>query len=162
MSSTQPNSRGRAVYGEAQEYEQYAAKLKRMSSMQPRHISTLATLELILLLNSFFHTFKPPKFDFVGLLTHSTIHLGNLLIYFHYFNSIFFVLYFPLIYFSPLPFLTSAPSSHYPKLKKKTPWLVVRKRTIPTERPPLVSEVYPTVYISYECVRKRVIIFEYT
>jgi hypothetical protein len=23
---------------------------------------------------------------------------------------------------------------------KKTPWLVVRKRTIPTERPPLVSE----------------------
>jgi hypothetical protein len=24
--------------------------------------------------------------------------------------------------------------------KKKTPWLVVRKRTIPTERPPLVSE----------------------
>jgi hypothetical protein len=25
--------------------------------------------------------------------------------------------------------------------KKKTPWLVVRKRTIPTEQPPLVSEV---------------------
>jgi hypothetical protein len=24
--------------------------------------------------------------------------------------------------------------------KKLTPWLVVRKRTIPTERPPLVSE----------------------
>jgi hypothetical protein len=26
------------------------------------------------------------------------------------------------------------------KTKKKPPWLVVRKRTIPTERPPLVSE----------------------
>jgi hypothetical protein len=25
--------------------------------------------------------------------------------------------------------------------KKKTPWLLVRKRTIPTERPPLVGEV---------------------
>jgi hypothetical protein len=29
----------------------------------------------------------------------------------------------------------------HPKTKLKTPWLVVRKRTIPTERPPLVSEV---------------------
>jgi hypothetical protein len=28
----------------------------------------------------------------------------------------------------------------YPR-KKKTPWLLVRKRTIPTERPPLVGEV---------------------
>jgi hypothetical protein len=28
----------------------------------------------------------------------------------------------------------------YTNQKKKTPWLVVRKRTIPTERPPLVSE----------------------
>jgi hypothetical protein len=25
--------------------------------------------------------------------------------------------------------------------KKQTPWLLVRKRTIPTERPPLVSEI---------------------
>jgi hypothetical protein len=31
------------------------------------------------------------------------------------------------------------------KLKRKeTPWLLVRKRTIPTERPPLVGEVVPT------------------
>jgi hypothetical protein len=28
----------------------------------------------------------------------------------------------------------------YIKKTKKSPWLVVRKRTIPTERPPLVSE----------------------
>jgi hypothetical protein len=27
------------------------------------------------------------------------------------------------------------------KTKKKTPWLLVRKRTIPTELPPLVDEV---------------------
>jgi hypothetical protein len=27
------------------------------------------------------------------------------------------------------------------QLYKKTPWLLVRKRTIPTERPPLVGEV---------------------
>jgi hypothetical protein len=28
-----------------------------------------------------------------------------------------------------------------PKQKKKTPWPLVRKRTIPTEQPPLVGEV---------------------
>jgi hypothetical protein len=26
--------------------------------------------------------------------------------------------------------------------KRKTPWLLVRKRTIPTERPPLVDKFY--------------------
>jgi hypothetical protein len=31
-------------------------------------------------------------------------------------------------------------------IKKKTPWHVVRKRTIPTERPPLVSEVSANFY----------------
>jgi hypothetical protein len=29
----------------------------------------------------------------------------------------------------------------YKLQEKKTPWLLVRKRTIPTERPPLVGEV---------------------
>jgi hypothetical protein len=32
-------------------------------------------------------------------------------------------------------------ATNYAKKKQKTPWLVVRKWTIPTERPPLVGEV---------------------
>jgi hypothetical protein len=36
------------------------------------------------------------------------------------------------------PFPTRAISGSQ---KKKTPWRLVRKRTIPTERPPLVGEI---------------------
>jgi hypothetical protein len=37
------------------------------------------------------------------------------------------------------------------KLKKKTPWLVLRKRTIPTERSPLVSEVSANFFADRGC-----------
>jgi hypothetical protein len=47
--------------------------------MQPKHTSTLATLEIILII-SFFQTSKPSKFHFEDL-SHITIRLGNLLIY---------------------------------------------------------------------------------
>jgi hypothetical protein len=34
------------------------------------------------------------------------------------------------------------PSGVYQKQTKQTPWPVVRERTIPTDRPPLVDEIW--------------------
>jgi hypothetical protein len=42
------------------------------------YVSTLPTLELILPLIPLFQNFKPLKFYFAGLRTHSTIHSGDL------------------------------------------------------------------------------------
>jgi hypothetical protein len=35
----------------------------------------------------------------------------------------------------------SAEMAHWTNKKKQTPWPLVRERTIPTERPPLVDEI---------------------
>jgi hypothetical protein len=36
-------------------------------------------------------------------------------------------------------------------IEKKTPWPLVRKRTIPTERPPLVGEVNANFFADRRC-----------
>jgi hypothetical protein len=79
--------------GEAQEHEQYVYAAKACFNV--------SNAGVILPLVPFFQTFKPPKFYFAGLINHSTINLGNLLIHFHYFKSIFFVpclFHFPTFY----------------------------------------------------------------